>query len=765
MRLRLGMTLFALALLSACDDSSQQCGNGVVEGEEECDDGKLLSNDGCSEDCLIEYPACGDGRVDANEGCDDGNTSDGDGCDHLCQVEAPPPACGDGRVDANEGCDDGNTIDGDGCASGCAVEAGYACAGAPSACVPVCSDGLVISTEACDDANLLDGDGCSAQCGVEAGYSCPTPGVLCEAVCGDGLLLGSETCDDANTTSGDGCAAGCVVESGWACAVPGQPCATVCGDGLITGLENCDDANATDGDGCSAVCAIEVGWQCAATGAPCGPLCGDGLIIGSEVCDDGNAVSDDGCDGSCTSEVGWSCGLAGQPCTSICADGVVVGVEGCDDGNLVDADGCSAACALEPGWTCAVAGTACETTCGDGITAGLEVCDDGNLVDHDGCTSTCDHEPGWNCVPAGWGLASRWDPTPEYSSTCNPAGPWSYGYKVTRVGSWILFPSSGGTAWFDPAITVLGTPAIWKNTGTSSSYGVPPGSLSLHGGAHDEYATLRWTAPRDGAFAVRAQTFLGDSGETEGVLSVNGNVIVHSTTNLQPIYVWEGALTAGDTVDLSVGPRPAFYFGNTPFTLTIRDLAAGTSTSGWSCLPAGVVTPPAPGLVIAADSVAGFSSEQGRCGWRYGYATKSTATPFVDMPEHDPAQERWQAQDATYWTQVTAHQQHPNGAVVNAGRTPVEHWAVRRWFSDAAGTVTITGTARKVASGGNGVELAVRVDGVAVLERFIAGNDVTGAPFTLTATVAEGSAIDFVLGTHAGDSVTDGTTIEAQIWR
>lgn len=63
------------------------CGNGMVEGGEECDDGNTQSNDGCSDDCKYEY--CGDGIVQSalGEQCDDGNYRNDDGCDMFCQIE------------------------------------------------------------------------------------------------------------------------------------------------------------------------------------------------------------------------------------------------------------------------------------------------------------------------------------------------------------------------------------------------------------------------------------------------------------------------------------------------------------------------------------------------------------------------------------------------------------------------------------------------------------------------------------------------------
>src|SRR3954468_11681317 len=44
------------------------CGNGIAEGNEECDDGNVQSGDGCDAECRKEK--CGNGRVDTGEQCD-----------------------------------------------------------------------------------------------------------------------------------------------------------------------------------------------------------------------------------------------------------------------------------------------------------------------------------------------------------------------------------------------------------------------------------------------------------------------------------------------------------------------------------------------------------------------------------------------------------------------------------------------------------------------------------------------------------------------
>lgn len=61
-------------------------------------------------------PRCGDGVLDGGEECDLGDSNDDHGaCSSTCRLQA----CGDGSVGQAETCDDGNVVDGDGCNSDC----------------------------------------------------------------------------------------------------------------------------------------------------------------------------------------------------------------------------------------------------------------------------------------------------------------------------------------------------------------------------------------------------------------------------------------------------------------------------------------------------------------------------------------------------------------------------------------------------------------------------------------------------------------------
>jgi len=122
------------------NDSCSVCGNGIVEEGEVCDDGNIVSNDGCSGRCESEEK-CGDGAVQAAMGeiCDDGNDDNTDTCRNDCQ----PPKCGDGFVQPGEVCDDGNILDGDRCPANCQIADGE---------VVTCGNKALDNDEECDSS-------------------------------------------------------------------------------------------------------------------------------------------------------------------------------------------------------------------------------------------------------------------------------------------------------------------------------------------------------------------------------------------------------------------------------------------------------------------------------------------------------------------------------------------------------------------------------------------------------------------------------------
>ncbi len=144
------------------------CGDGIVAGDEQCDDG--ASNGAgygfCSGTCTLG-PRCGDAitQPEGMEACDDGvnvkgyatDSSPGT-CGPQCQA---PKRCGDGTLDSGFGeeCDLGdaaNTGAYDGCTAECKLG-------------PRCGDGTKDDGEACDDGNRRNRDGCDVACNIERG--------------------------------------------------------------------------------------------------------------------------------------------------------------------------------------------------------------------------------------------------------------------------------------------------------------------------------------------------------------------------------------------------------------------------------------------------------------------------------------------------------------------------------------------------------------------------------------------------------------------
>lgn len=182
------------------------CGNGEVEGAEECDDGNRLDGDGCDPSCRIEQgwscsgepsvceKLCGNGALDPGEQCEGENlggndcttiTGDFSGgtlkCSPNCLFDTTsciPVNCGNEILDEGEECDNGDqnsNTEPDTCRLNCRL--------------PWCGDGVTDSGEECDDGNSVSGDGCEPDCT----FTC-NPGQ--EESCGS---CGKRTCQSNRT--------------------------------------------------------------------------------------------------------------------------------------------------------------------------------------------------------------------------------------------------------------------------------------------------------------------------------------------------------------------------------------------------------------------------------------------------------------------------------------------------------------------------------------------------------------------------------------
>ncbi|MFN3200872.1 MAG: DUF4215 domain-containing protein [Bradymonadia bacterium] len=340
-----------------------ECGDEVVEGEEQCDDGNENDDDGCNTLCEI---------VDIPDGapCDPESDvlvcAEGSFCSDVTEEGAEAPSyacalieCGDGQAAGDEQCDDGNEADNDGCNTLCEIVAipdGGPCD--PASEIFACEEGLFCSE-------------------VEGNFICNLN------PCGNGVLdgegEGAETCEDGNTQAGDGCDDLCQLEEApLEIAAPGGA-VMVAGElseggpqwarpsALCSADDNVDHyfqafriVNNTGFDQqITALGAWSYDGYIHVYRAPFDPENYDNCIRGNDdfggtgasrltdvVIRDGEELvivaSTFGANitGDLTIEITTQVGE--------CGDGLLAEGEQCEDGNLDDGDGCNAMCMLEP---------------------------------------------------------------------------------------------------------------------------------------------------------------------------------------------------------------------------------------------------------------------------------------------------------------------------------------------------------------------------------------------------------------------------------
>ncbi len=200
------------------------CGNALLQGAEECDDGNMAGGDGCSAICTLEAPDTdGDGIPDPQDVCpgsDDASDADGDGtadgCD-ACPADYYNDSDGDGSCDSADECplDADDDLDGD----------------------ELCAD-----VDSCpnDPDNDADSDGVCAdldRCPLDAANDAD----------GDGVCGNVDACaggDDNVDADGDGAANACDV-------CPNDAANDADSDGVCGDVDPCpvDALNDADGDG------------------------------------------------------------------------------------------------------------------------------------------------------------------------------------------------------------------------------------------------------------------------------------------------------------------------------------------------------------------------------------------------------------------------------------------------------------------------------------------------------------------------------------
>ncbi|CAD8148113.1 unnamed protein product [Paramecium octaurelia] len=154
--------------INASHPCYSQCGDNILQWNEECDDGNNDSRDGCV-DCYFSTDRCSPSICKkCYQGycsvCNDGYYLNGynecQQCSQSCLTcITSPQNCLQCRF----------TLEDKTCKM-CEQEFGLQIK--DDKCTAVCGDNIFVDIEQCDDGNIIDGDGCNSQCKVEEGFIC-----------------------------------------------------------------------------------------------------------------------------------------------------------------------------------------------------------------------------------------------------------------------------------------------------------------------------------------------------------------------------------------------------------------------------------------------------------------------------------------------------------------------------------------------------------------------------------------------------------------
>ena len=210
-----------------------------------------------------------------------------------------------------------------------------------------------------------------------------------------------------------------------------------------------------------------------------------------------------------------------------------------------------------------------------------------------------------------------------------------------------------------------------------------------------------------------------------------------------------------------------------PKTLTVSGVTGATDMLGRSLGTSGTLhlkeSPvyvvgevqglPEPESTTIADSHRGFAGVQGQAGWSYGFVSGESSV-FTPLGKYgaDDWRAAWYA-ELPHLT-VTAKEQHPS---VRDGM-PVG--AVRRWQSDHNGVVRIAGLFRAGKQGGDGIGVAISVDGHRRFRKLLGGSP--DAPvaekFDFVEGVQRGTTIDFAVDPGPAANIDhDGAAVSVTI--
>ncbi|CAD8195079.1 unnamed protein product [Paramecium pentaurelia] len=218
------------------------CGDYIIQGQEECDDGNQDNHDGCSQCKLVKYDQCNQEGENFCSVCHYGQClkcMDG----YLLQDSACFSQCGDGLVNTNklEECDNPNEK---GCIN-CQIVPAYLCYGPTFSICLTCD-------QHCEQCSNINNNLICEKCQVgyyPIGKNCE----LCDSNCIT-CQNSSFLCTSCYRNDCDFCES----YQGLYTDTEIKACVSICGDGiLVNESEQCDDGNQEDEDGCDSTCHLE----------------------------------------------------------------------------------------------------------------------------------------------------------------------------------------------------------------------------------------------------------------------------------------------------------------------------------------------------------------------------------------------------------------------------------------------------------------------------------------------------------------------------
>lgn len=164
-----------------------------------------------------------------------------------------------------------------------------------------------------------------------------------------------------------------------------------------------------------------------------------------------------------------------------------------------------------------------------------------------------------------------YNPVTDFSPSSNPAGVWTYGYRVSAGAPFGFLPANDDPhalganihTWYLP--NPYNLPLIVRNNMGANfiGYGAtwPPDMLNLHPGGSGEKSVLRWTAPASGAVTISGR-FEGLNAPTPTTTDVtvihntatllSGSINLNGSGNSTPISLSRTVAT-GDIIEFVVG--------------------------------------------------------------------------------------------------------------------------------------------------------------------------------------------------------------------